>query len=84
MAVAAGTANVRFSWIAVGNRVDTARARALPSEVLSPDFDTRLKNVMFNEGDRENSGAPMWWDGTKLRFDRAPEPARPAKVEIKP
>ena len=84
VAVAAGTANVRFSWIAVGNRVDTARARALPSEVLSPDFDTRLKNVMFNEGDRENSGAPMWWDGTKLRFDRAPEPARPAKVEIKP
>lgn len=84
VAVAAGTANVRFSWIAVGNRVDTARARALPSEVLSPDFDTRLKNVMFNEGDRENSGAPMWWDGSKLRFDRAPEAAKPAKIERKP
>ena len=84
VAVASGTANVKFSWIAVGNRVDSEKAKALPAEIANKEFDTQLKEVMFNENDKENSGKSMWWDGSKVRFDKAPEPQKPAKVEIKP
>lgn len=84
VAVASGTANVRFSWIAVGNRVDSEKARALPAEIASKEFDTQLKEVMFNDNDKENSGKAIWWDGSKVRFDKAPEPAKPAKVENRP
>ena len=84
VADASGTANVKFSWIAVGNRVDSSKAKALPAEIANKEFDTQLKDAMFNENDKENSGKAIWWDGSKVRFDKAPEAQRPAKVEIKP
>ena len=81
VAVASGTATVRFSWIAVGGRLDAGSAAPLPAEFTAPTFDANMKNVMFNEGDRANSGKAVWFDGQKVRFDTAPEPAKPVKVE---
>jgi hypothetical protein len=85
VAVASGNANVKFSWIAAGNRTDSAKARgAVPTQLTDPNFDAKLKATFHNDGDRSKSGEPLWWDGEKLRFEKAPEVARPAKVELQP
>ncbi len=81
VAVASGSANVRFSWIAVGSRRDAGKVVQLPAEITSGTFDASLKDAMFNEGDTAGTGRTIWWDGQKVRFDKAPEPARPEKVE---
>jgi hypothetical protein len=81
VAVASGSASVRFSWIAVGSRRDAGKVVQLPAEITSGAFDASLKDAMFNEGDLKQSGKPIWWDGQKIRFDKAPEPAKPEKIE---
>ena len=68
-----GNSNVQFSYIVVGKRVDSENKRELPLDLQAKDFDDKLKGVMFNETDMENSALPMWWDGTKIRFDEMPE-----------
>lgn len=83
--VAAATpTTVRFSWIAVGARVDAERAAALPPEVAQGDFDTRMRAVLYDDGRKDRSAAPIWHDGDRVRFDRAPEPPRATKVELTP
>jgi hypothetical protein len=71
--------NLRFSWIAVGSRMDASKVRALPTEVTSSSFDTQLRQVMVNDGDTSATAGSVWYDGDKVRFDAAPELARPAK-----
>ena len=73
VAVAGGSTNVRFSWIAVGKRVDSESVTALPEEVTNNNFDQQMNDVMFNENNKEQSGKPIWWDGSKIRFDQAPQ-----------
>jgi hypothetical protein len=84
VAVASGSANVKFSWIAIGNRVDAPNVAALPAEIASSKFDNQLSGVLFDDGNKEQSGKPIWWDGQKIRFDKAPEAPKKPKVEIKP
>ncbi len=67
-----GQANVEFTWIAIGKRVDADKVNKLPEAVKDKDFDKNIKGVMFNENSKEKSGLPIWWDGSKLRFDKAP------------
>jgi len=74
-----GTSDVEFTWIAVGKRADAANA-SLPQDLKDKDFDRNLKCVMFNENDLDHSATPIWWDGSKIRFDKAPE----QKIEKKP
>jgi hypothetical protein len=31
-----------------------------------------MDDVMFDENIKERYGKPIWWDGTKLRFDAIP------------
>ena len=82
VAVASGTANVRFSWIAVGSRTDAGKVKTLPAELANGAFDAQLKATMFNEADTARSAKPIWWDGQKVRFDAAPQPAAPSKQEL--
>jgi hypothetical protein len=84
VAVASGAANVKFGWIAVGNRVDSSNAKALPAEIADDLFDTRMKDAMFNDSNTKDSAKPVWWDGDKIRFDKAPEPPKPLKAEPRP
>lgn len=86
VAAASGTANAQFSWIAIGNRVDAAalKTSAIPAEIANLNFDAQMKGVMFGDGNKEQSGKSIWYDGQKVRFDKAPEPAKIPKVEIKP
>ena len=82
VAVASGTANVRFSWIAVGNRSDADKVKALPVEIANGSFDSKLLEVMGGEGDLSKSARPIWFDGEKVRFDAAPQPPAQAKQEL--
>ncbi len=78
-----GATNVRFSWIAVGKRVDADNVAAIPTEIADTNFDSNMNEVMFEEGNKEQSGKPIWWDGQKIRFDAAPEAPKVRKVEPK-
>ncbi|MBU0489308.1 MAG: hypothetical protein KKD31_15285, partial [Bacteroidetes bacterium] len=64
-----GNSNVKFSWIVISRRVDANNKPDLPQDIQANDFDEKMKGVMFNESDREHSALPIWWDGSKLRFD---------------
>ncbi|MCO5251900.1 MAG: hypothetical protein M9949_10845 [Candidatus Kapabacteria bacterium] len=79
--IAEGISNVRFSWIAVGKRIDANQIAEVPAEITNINFDSNMNNVLFDENNKEQSGGSIWWDGNKVRFDTAPTiPAAP-KVE---
>lgn len=65
--------NVQFTWIAVGKRIDAGRKPELPADLADNNFDENMKGVMFNENNLEQSATPVWYDGAKVRFDKAPE-----------
>ena len=67
-----GNSNSTFTWIAVGKRKD-AETFNIPEDLLDNKFDANMKGVMFDELDRKHSGTPVWWDGTKIRFDAIPK-----------
>ncbi len=77
-----GTASLEFNWIAVGKRVDSENATSLPEEITNNNFDSQMNEVMFNENNKEQSGKPIWWDGNKIRFDKAPEVKKEKKAEM--
>lgn len=77
-----GTSSISFSWISAGTKRGYENVNN-PAELLSPEYDANMNDVMFNENDKENSGKPIWWDGEKLRFDKIPEEIKPKK-DVKP
>jgi len=78
-----GASNVEFSWIAIARRVDVASKPQLPADLLDKNFDQNMKQVLFNENNTDRSGSPIWWDGSKLRFDACPEaPAMKSEEKI--
>jgi hypothetical protein len=81
VAVASGSANVRFSWIAVGNRSDADKVQPLPAELANGNFDSQMREVMFNDADLTKAARPIWFDGQSVRFDAAPRPAGATKQE---
>lgn len=42
----------------------------MPSDLLSNDFDTKMNNVMFNDSTTTDASQSIWWDGTKIRWDK--------------
>lgn len=64
--------NVKFSWIAVADRIDSESA-VLPKDIADDNFNENLKGVMFNENITNRNATPIWWDGSSLRFDKIPE-----------
>lgn len=67
-----GNSNIEFTWIAIGKRADIKETPQLPASIADSKFDENLRNVMFNESNTERSATPVWWDGSKLRFDAMP------------
>jgi hypothetical protein len=76
-----GSSNVSFSWIAVGTRVDAAKTE-VPAELTNPNFAGNMQGVMFNEGNTEQSGRPVWWNGTNLMWSAPPSLTREEKGNI--
>lgn len=64
--------NVKFSWIAVAERIDSENAE-LPKDIADDKFNENLKGFMFNENITNRNATPIWWDGSTLRFDAIPE-----------
>jgi hypothetical protein len=70
-----GRSNVSFNWIAIGTRRGYEEPQ-VSAELLNKDFDSNVRGVMHHELD-PRQGKPMWWDGTKVRFDNPP----PKKID---
>jgi len=66
-----GNSNVEISWISIGTRKDADQLFVAP-EVLTSDFDHKMRGVMFNDNNTSESGTPIWWDGNQIRFDTPP------------
>jgi hypothetical protein len=64
-----GTSTVAISWIAVGDRID-AKTSEVPEFITEQSFDKNLDKVMFNDGNKTQSGEGLWWDGTKLQMNK--------------
>lgn len=63
---------LKFTWIAIGTKKGYENPQN-PEEVMQNDYDKKLNGFMFNENDTQHSGQPMWWDGSKIRYDAIPE-----------
>ena len=68
-----------FNYIVIGKRID-AGSVVMPDDFANKDFDKNLKGFMFNEADMEHSATPMWWDGTRIRFDAIPAELKQKKA----
>ncbi|MCU0324097.1 MAG: hypothetical protein MUF45_02445 [Spirosomaceae bacterium] len=63
-----GEGITNFSWIAIATRKDKTQIEH-PSEVLAPDFDSKMNGVMYNDNNTDGKQKSLWWDGTRVRFD---------------
>ncbi|MGD0711759.1 MAG: hypothetical protein ABR968_11355 [Bacteroidales bacterium] len=68
---AKGRSNVEFTWIAIGTRNGYENPQ-VTKELLAPDYDNNMNDVMHNENDTLNPGKPIWWDGKTLHFTPLP------------
>ncbi|MBL7917811.1 MAG: hypothetical protein JNM96_05400, partial [Bacteroidia bacterium] len=70
--------DVTVSWIAA-TEIKQNKNIEIPSEVAAEDFDTKMRGVMFNDNNKTDAPQPLWYDGSKIRFDQPPaKKARPA------
>jgi hypothetical protein len=80
-----GTSTVAISWIAVGDRID-AKTNQVPEFITEQSFDKNLDKVLFNDGNKTQSGEGLWWDGTKLQmnknYPRELNPTREDKMKM--
>ncbi len=77
-----GKSNTEFSYIIISKRIDSDNKPELPEAISKMDFDDKMKGVMFNENNLEQSATPIWWDGKQIRFDKIPEEKSIRKEEI--
>ncbi|MCC6702402.1 MAG: collagen-like protein [Fluviicola sp.] len=76
-----GTSTVQVSWIAVGNRVD-ANSTEVPAFIQDPTFDGNMEKVLFNDGNKEQSGEGIWWDGKTIQMNKNyPASINPSREE---
>ena len=74
-----GSNNVEFSWIAIGTKNGYEEVKISP-EILNSSFENKMKGIMHNENNPEDSNVQMWWDGTQVRFDSKPERVIPQDI----
>jgi YD repeat-containing protein len=65
-----GKSNVSFNWIAISTRRGYEEPE-VSAELLDRNFDSNVRSVMHHELDPKQ-GKPMWWDGTRVRYDNPP------------
>lgn len=65
-----GSSSISFNWIAVADRVDGTTE--VPAQMLESNFKDNMTGVMFNEGNKEQSGQPIFWNGKELKYAAAP------------
>ena len=63
-----GTSTINLFWSATGN-IKGTKNQEVPVDLLDKDFDKKMDGVMSNDNDPNNNAQPIWWDGTKIRWD---------------
>ena len=76
-----GISNTKVSWIAI-TKIEGEENTIVPSELLANDFDKKMDSVMFNDIDTTNISQSLWWDGTKIRWDRPTNEKKDTATEI--
>lgn len=76
-----GTSNVEFSYIVVGTRVD-AENTTVPSEITTPVFADQMSGLMFNDGNKNQSGGVMYWNGKTMEHSTPPSLTREEKTNL--
>lgn len=71
-----GYSNVKIAWIAI-TKIKGEENPSVPNDLLATDFDKKMDGVMFNENDTTNEAQSLWWDGTKIRWDKPESKRRP-------
>ncbi|RZJ30783.1 MAG: hypothetical protein EOO48_04045 [Flavobacterium sp.] len=64
-----GQSQVKVAWTAI-TTIKGEENQSVPAELLASDFDSKMDGVMFNESDSEHNAQSLWWDGTKIRWDK--------------
>lgn len=67
-----GVSNINFAWIAIASKKGYTKPNN-PKEILTNEFNEKLKGHMFNENNKISSAQPMHWDGSKIQYTEAPE-----------
>ena len=76
-----GNSDVEFSYIVVGKRIDAEGKPELPDALKQQNFDSNMKAVMHNENNTDQRGLPLWWDGTRIRFDNPPAIIKDTEID---
>ena len=76
-----GTSNVAFSYIVVGKRTDASQS-TVPTELTNPSFTDHMSAMMFNEGNKKQSGSAIWYNGATLEFSTPPSMTREQKTAL--
>lgn len=74
-----GKSNANFSWFAISTQKGYENGVKISNEILANDFDKKMDGVMFNEADTTGEATPIYFDGTKVKFERYNEPVENQK-----
>lgn len=67
-----GNSSVEFNYIVIGVKKDFENP-LISEEILANDFEEKMngdKGIMYNENNPAQPDYSIWYDGTKVRFDR--------------
>ena len=73
-----GKSNVKIAWIAV-TKIKNEENPIVPEDLLANDFDKKMDGVMFNDNNTKEIPQSIWWDGTKIRWDKLEGTKTPPK-----
>ena len=65
-----GSSNTTINWMAVSTQKGYEKGVKISEEILSTTFDKNMDGVMFNDGDTKGEAKPIYFDGTKIKFEK--------------
>lgn len=67
-----GNHSVTFNWTAVSIRKGYKNGVVISNEILDPNWENNMSEVMRNENDTTSEAQPIYFDGAKIRFSEIP------------
>ncbi|MDI9309948.1 MAG: hypothetical protein QM535_07005 [Limnohabitans sp.] len=67
-----GKSNASFNWVAIGTKSGFEKGVEISEVVLNKDFDKKIDNVLISS-EQPVEEKSMYYDGTKIVFERIPE-----------
>ncbi len=74
-----GTSNAKLSWEVT---VQSQSKNEVPAELLSSDFDRKMDRIMFNDNNLTDQPGNLWWDGSRIRWDKPPAKTQSEDVDF--